>query len=61
VRQAFNGRLDVASPIGIYGRALVEKVIRNTFAVAHNEMKTEDLQMDDVGIYSQLLVISVDK
>jgi hypothetical protein len=53
VRREFNGKLDVTLPVGIYGRSLVKKVICNTFAVAHDEMKTKDLQMDDVGICGQ--------
>jgi len=51
-----NGRLDITLPIRINGRSLVKKVICDAFAVAHDEMKTKDLQMDDVRIYRQWLV-----
>jgi hypothetical protein len=51
-----NGKLDITLPIRKNRRSLVKKVICDTFAVAHDEMKTKDLQMDDVRIYRQWLV-----
>jgi len=43
-------------PIRVYGRPLIKEVIRNAFGVAHDEVETKDLQMDEVGTYAQWLV-----
>ena len=43
-------------PIRIYGRPLIKEVIRNAFGVAHDEVETKDLQMDEVRTYAQWLV-----
>ena len=44
-------------PIRIDGRPLIKEIIRNAFAVAHDEMETKDLQMDDVRIYRWLVSV----